>query len=155
MFIFVSCVRGGNFVNGFFEYDPNGDTSVTGAYPGTPGNLPWINVTNGNQWLRGINGQWVPGWNNPSSISGVTAAVASAAGAILPSGRLFHVTGTAAVTGFTIPTGMAGGEFTIIPDGAFTWTTAGNIGLAGTAVVSRALTFRWESALLKFFPSYV
>jgi hypothetical protein len=68
---------------------------------------------------------------------------------------MFHVTGTAAVTGFTIPVGFMGGSFTIIPDGAFTWTTAGNIGLAGTAVVSRTLTFTWEVNAGKFYPSYV
>jgi len=146
---------GGNFNGGFFETDPVGDPSVSGSYPGAPVVTPWVNVTNGNQWLQGINGQWVPGWNNPSGIKGVTAAVASAAGAITPSGPLFHVTGTAAVTGFTIPVGFSGGSFTIIPDGVFTWTTAGNIGLAGTAVVSRSLTFTWDSNAGKFYPSYV
>ena len=146
---------GGNFLGGFFETDPVGDPSVTGTYPGAPtGITPWINVTNGNQWLQGINGQWVAGWNNISASRGVTAAVASAAGAITPSGPLFHVTGTAAVTGFTIPVGFAGGSFTIIPDGAFTWTAAGNIGKAGTAVVSQAVTFTWDSNAGKFYPSY-
>jgi hypothetical protein len=119
-------------------------------------NTPYVNITTGEQWLAptlaGLN--WVKGWNQPAPF-GPTAAVASAAGAILPSGPLFHVTGTAAVTGFTIPVGFAGGSFTIIPDGAFTWTTAGNIALAGTAVVSRALTFTWESNAAKFYPSYV
>jgi DNA-binding beta-propeller fold protein YncE len=65
------------------------------------------------------------------------------------------VDGTAAVTGFTIPVGFAGGSFTIIPDGNFTWTTAGNIGLAGTAVTGRALTFLYDTNAAKFWPSYV
>lgn len=146
---------GGNLGPTFYESDPVGDPSVSGSYPGAPALLPWLNVTNGNQFLQGINGQWVPGWNNASSVKGVTAEVASTAGAILPSGPLFHVTGTAAVTGFTIPVGFAGGSFTIIPDGNFTWTTAGNIALAGTAVTGRALTFTWDSAAAKFNPSYV
>lgn len=142
-------------LGGFQEFDPSGNPSVSGSYPGVPVIVPWLNVNNGNQWLAGINGQWVPGWNNPSSVKGVTALVSSAAGAILPSGPLFHVDGTAAVTGFTIPVGFAGGSFTVIPDAAFTWTAAGNIALAGTAVVNRAVVFTYDSSTAKFVPSYV
>ena len=138
-------------IPGFYEHDPDGAPSTTPYFT-----TPYVNVTNGYQWLQAANADiWVPGWNNPMPVSAPTAAVASAAGAILPSGRLFHVTGTAAVTGFTIPTGFAGGSFTIIPDGIFTWTTAGNIGLAGTAVVGKALIFQWDENAGKFYPSYI
>lgn len=143
------------FGSGFFETDPVGDPSVPGTYPGVPFFTPWLNATNGNQWLQGINGQWVPGFNNPSAQKGVTAAVASVAGFILPSGPLFHVTGALAITGITIPVGFAGGSFTIIPDGTFTFTNANNITVAGTAVVNRPLTFTYDSSTLKFSPSYV
>lgn len=149
---------GGNVqVPSFYETDPVGNPNVAGSYPGAPVLTPWLNTTNGNQWVQGIAGQWVPGWNNPSSLSGVTAAVASAAGAIVPSGRLFHVTGTEAITGFTNASmiGFAGGSFTIIPDAIFTWTAAGNIALAGTAVVNKALTFTWDSNAGKWNPSYI
>lgn len=142
-------------LGGFQEYDPTGNPSIAGSYPGAPVITPWLNANNGNQWLQGILGQWVPGWNNPTANKGVTAAVASAAGAIVPSGPLFHVTGTSAITGFTIPVGFAGGSFTIIPDAIFTWTNAGNIGLAGTAVVGKALTFTWDSNAGKFYPNYI
>lgn len=151
----ASAAWGGNLNGGFFETDPVGDPSVSGSYPGAPVVTPWLNTTNGLQWLQDVNGIWQPGWNNPGSVSGPTAAVASAAGAILPSGRLFHVTGTAAVTGFTIPVGFAGGSFVIIPDGNFTWTAAGNIGVLGTAVTSRVLTFQYDTNAAKFYPSYV
>ncbi len=134
----------------FYETDPVG--AVTAAQvPVTP----FVNVTNGNQWLRSVDGLWVPGFNNPAPTKGVTDAVASVAGATAVSGPLFHVTGTNAVTGWTIPVGFAGGSFSVIPDGNFTWTTAGNIGLAGTAVTGRVLTFTWDSNAGKFFPSYV
>ncbi len=146
---------GGNMLQGFFETDPVGDPNVTGSYPGAPAVTPWLNTTNGKQWLQDVNGIWQPGFNNPGIASGPTTLVSSAAGAILPSGRLFHVDGTAAVTGFTIPVGFAGGSFTIIPDANFTWTTAGNIGLAGTAVTGRALTFLYDTNAGKFWPSYV
>ena len=142
----------GPFLSGFQEFDPIGSTLPNQS---SSVNLPWVNLTNGNQWLYStLTGVWVPGWNHPNSIKGMTAAVASAAGAILPSGPLFHVTGTAAITGFTMPVGFAGGSFTIIPDGAFTWTTAGNIAIAGTAVVGVPITFTYDSYLGKFYPAY-
>jgi hypothetical protein len=117
---------------------------------------PWVNVVNGRQWLCStVTLSWVPGWGNTAAPVGATLAVASAASAILPSGPLFTSSGTAAITGFTIPVGFKSGSFSIIPTGAFTWTTAGNIGLAGTAVVGRVLTFTWDAAASKFYPSYV
>lgn len=134
----------------FFEYDPVGAVTAVNV-PITP----WINVTNGNQWLRSVDGLWVPGFGNKTAGPGVTADVASAAGVVLPSGPLFHITGALAITGFTLPVGFTGGSFTVIPDGTFTWTTAGNIALAGTAVVNRSLTFTWDSNVGKFTPSYV
>ena len=52
-----------------------------------------VNVANGRQWLFStVLNAWVPGWNNDNP-KAVTAAVASAAAAITPSGPLFHVTG--------------------------------------------------------------
>lgn len=136
----------------FFETDPVGGITTAAAVL----SVPYINATNGNQWLRSVDGIWVPGFCNDAPNRGTTTAVASAAGLITPSGPLFHVTGALAVTGFTIPVGFSGGSFTIIPDGAFTWTNANNIAIAGTAVVSRALTFTYDSSAAKpFYPSYV
>jgi hypothetical protein len=143
----------GAYLGSFYEFDPIG-SSANNMNSGA--NTPWVNVSNGNQWLySSVLGLWVPGWNNPTAVKGLTAAVASAAGLITPSGPLFHVTGTSAITGFTVPTGFAGGSFTIIPDAIFTWTSANNIALAGTAVVSKALTFQYDSNTGKFYPSYI
>lgn len=135
----------------FYQRNPYGScTAASTSY------TPWINTDTGEQWLCStITLSWVPGWNNPAA-SASTATVASAAGAILPSGPLFTVSGTAAVTGFTIPVGFSySGGFCVAPTGAFTWTTAGNIGLAGTAVVGRILCFTWNGTSSKFLPSYV
>jgi len=71
---------GGNFNGSFFETDPVGDPSVAGSYPGAPVVTPWLNATNGLQWLQDVNGVWQPGWNNPGSVSGPTTVVASVAG---------------------------------------------------------------------------
>jgi len=147
---------GGNLNGGFFETDPVGDPSVAGSYPGAPALTPWLNVTNGLQWLQDVNGIWQPGWNNPGSVSGPTTAVASVAGTITPTGRLFHITGTNAITGIVKPVGFAGGSFVVIPDAAFTWTTGdGSIGLGGTAVAGKALTFQYDTNAAVWYASYI
>lgn len=98
--------------------------------------------------------KWVPGWQNEASTAAMTTAVASAAGLVTPSGPLFHITGALAITGFNIPVGFFNDTFTVIPDGAFTTTTASNIAIASTAVVGRPMTFTYDPATSKFYPSY-
>jgi len=154
--LFAGPLLGGG--SGFFEYNP----------PGTPGNLgtttdaannvpvtPWVNVVTGDQWIySSVVNAWVPGWQN-EGVKSVSAAVASVANPITPSGPLFHVTGNSAITGITRPIGFSFGEFTIIPDGIFTWTTGdGSIALAGTAVVSKQLKFIYDPAAALWYPSY-
>lgn len=132
----------------FYTYNPQGACTSTAVQY-----TPWVNTSTGEQWLcSSVLGSWVRGWG--SSNSGPTAAVASAAGLITPSGPLFHVTGTAAITGFTLPVGYNGSPICIIPDGIFTTTTANNIALASTAVVSRQLCYQYDKAANKFYPSY-
>lgn len=64
-------------------------------------------------------------------------------------------TGTAAMTGITVPYPTFQGRITIIPGGAFTWTNATNIAVAGTAVANRALDFIYMPLTGKWYPSYV
>jgi hypothetical protein len=82
--------------------------------------------------------------------------IASAA-TIAPTTPILFVSGTAAVVTITAPTpiSIGGGSIMTIPTGAFTWTTAGNIAVAGTAVVSRTLTFTFDVTTTKWYPSYV
>ncbi len=144
-------------IGGFYADNPYG-ANVTGNQGQSNNSVitPWVNVNTGEQWLLDVNNIWVPGWNNPLPVSGPTATIASVAGTITPNGRLFHVSGTAAITGFVYPVGFSGGSFSIIPDGNFTWTTGdGSIGLAGTAVTGRVLTFTYDTNAAKWFPSYV
>lgn len=117
--------------------------------------LPFVDTSTGAQYLCStVLGKWVAGWQNDLILPNVTAAVASAAGLITPSGPLFHVTGTAAITGFNIPLGFAYGSFTIIPDAIFTTTAANNIAIASTAVVNKLLTYTYDPVTAKFIPSY-
>lgn len=132
----------------FESFDPAGTCTVANAKV-----LPWINITNGRQWLCGLAGTWVPGWQNDLQPS-PTATVASAASLITPSGPLFTISGTAAITGFNRPVGFANGTICAIPSGIFTTTAANNIALASTAVVNRQLCWVYNSSTDKFIPSY-
>ena len=151
-------VSGANVLIGrptwFTSFDPSGSCSNNNLIAS-----PLVNYLTGNQWLcSSVTGRWVPGFGNPGNSGspiGVTTAVASAAGLVTPSGPLFHITGTMAITGFTLPVGFNGGTFCVIPDGNFTTTNANNIALATTAVTSKTLCWTYDKNAAKpFFPSY-
>jgi hypothetical protein len=83
-------------------------------------------------------------------------AVLASAATLAPTQNVFHVSGAVAIVNITPPIGLTSGlaaQITIIPDGAFTWTAAGNIGLAGTAVIGKALTFTYDGT--KWWPAYI
>jgi hypothetical protein len=147
--------------NAFFDRDP-----ILGVCATTFPQSPWLNVLTSMQWLcSSITGTWVPGFGNPG-VSGAplmaTANVAAAAGAILPSGPLFKITGAGAVTGFTIPLGFnataaGGGCIAVRADTATTatWTAAGNISIAGTFTPNKLFTFCWDATTSKFVPNAI
>lgn len=144
----------------FYTVEPSGAC--------TAGNTlvtPYINVKTGNQWLCStITGSWVPGFFNSFAPAGVTAVVASVAGATNPSGPLFHVSGTNAITAWGSTTavgpgsGAGGGSatqtygapFCVIPDAAFTWTATNNIATAGTAVANLVICFTFDGTNKKY-----
>ena len=94
-----------------------------------------------------------------SSFNAVSAAAPTIASAttIAPTTPIAFVSGTTAVVTITAPSPISagGGAIVLIPTGAFTWTTAGNIAVAGTAVVSRTLTMTYDVTTTKWYPSYV
>ncbi|CAB4152425.1 hypothetical protein UFOVP1377_13 [uncultured Caudovirales phage] len=97
-----------------------------------------------------------------SEITGTRAAATTIASGtsptIAPTKSITFISGTSAITTITAVTPfdtLGGCTITLIPTGAFTWTTAGNIAVAGTAVVNRALTMTYDSATTKWYPSYV
>jgi hypothetical protein len=82
--------------------------------------------------------------------------IASAA-TIAPVNHITHITGTTTITTITVPnpTGSGGswtGCLVLIPDGLWVTGTSGNIALATTAVVSRAVTECFDGT--KWYPSY-
>lgn len=139
----------------FYTSEPTGGCTAATSYV-----TPYLNILTGNQWLCStVSLAWVPGFGNNSKPAGVTAAVASAAGQILPSGPLFHITGALAITGFTYPVGLGAGQpaagFCTIPDGAYTTTATNNIAIASTGVVNRVQCWTWDATNSKWVPSYV
>jgi hypothetical protein len=94
-----------------------------------------------------------------SGFSAVSAAAPTIASAttIAPTTPIVFISGTTAVVNITAaaPISAGGGTITLIPTGIFTWTTAGNIALAGTAVVGKALTMTYDATTTKWYPSYV
>jgi hypothetical protein len=94
-------------------------------------------------------------------IKGITSVSASAptiasATTIAPVNSIVFISGTAPIATITAPSpiSLGGGQITLIPTGAFTTTTAGNIALASTAVVSKALIMTYDATTTKWYPSY-
>jgi len=87
--------------------------------------------------------------------SAAAPTIASAA-TIAPTTQIVFISGTAAIDTITPPSpiSLGGGQITLIPTGLFTTTTAGNIALASTAVVSRALVMTYDVTTTKWYPSY-
>jgi hypothetical protein len=137
---------------------PSGQCTRTNlAYvPYVVGASPGLGAEAGTLWdCLGVTtaGQWV-NTNGAVGLPTLGSTVASTAGVIAATGTVFKVSGTAAITGITAPAGIAPGfTLAIEPTGAFTWTTATNIILAGTAVVGKILYFVWDGA--KWVPSYI
>lgn len=97
----------------------------------------------------------VGGVTDPASAASSAPTIASAT-TIAPTTRIAFVSGTTAVATITPPSnlGSFGNQITLLPTGAFTTTTAGNIAIASTAVVSRALIMTYDATTTKWYPSY-
>lgn len=85
----------------------------------------------------------------------VAPTIASAA-TIAPTASITFVSGTEAIATITVPSQVSstGGSIILIPTGVWTTTTAGNIALATTAVVSKALQMTYDATTTKWYPSY-
>lgn len=146
----------GPLLNGPFVPTRPETSEVAGACTATASPyLPLIYLVSGHKYdCLGIApaGQWVQTSSPGYPILGAT--VASPAGVLTPSGTVFTVSGTNAITGILVPNGWTPGmALYIIPSGAFTWTTATNIGLAGTAVANKLIIFVWNG--VKWYPSVI
>lgn len=91
------------------------------------------------------------------SATDAVAPTVSSGSTITPLKPIAFISGTTVVNTISVPSVMllTGGSITLIPTGAFTWTTAGNIAVAGTAVVNKALIMTYDYGTGKWYPSYV
>lgn len=95
------------------------------------------------------------------SVSGTIATSAPAgtlasATTIAPTQVVSFVSGTTAIATITPPSPISagGGIIVLIPTAAFTTNTLGNIALASTAVINKALIMTYDSTTTKWYPSY-
>ncbi len=122
---------------------------------------PWINAQTGQQWLCSDKTlSYTGGWGNASGGGGGQAevlsatATASVAGATAIAGPYLEISGTNAITSFTMSVGWNGQGFCVYPTAAFTITATNNIAKAATAVADRTLCFSYNANSAKFAPSY-
>jgi hypothetical protein len=85
-----------------------------------------------------------------------SAPTIASASTIAPTALISFVSGTTAIVTITPPTSLltTGGQLTLIPLGILTTTTAGNIALASTTVVGKALIYTYDAVTAKWYPSY-
>lgn len=76
------------------------------------------------------------GANKDGIVFGRSGAAVASAAAIVPTGNVFHVTGTTTITSITATDIKAGTILTIIFDGILTFTDGSNLKLAGNFVTS-------------------
>jgi hypothetical protein len=99
----------------------------------------------------------------PANLS--TQSVITAASTITPQTQVFHVGGTTAINTITVPTfcipdsfiGMVDSttcQLFLIPDAAFTTTTAGNIAITSLGIVGKQLIMTYDPTAAKWYPSY-
>jgi hypothetical protein len=139
-----------------YFWDATGGSGATGPSGACTASalrvLPAVVIPSGEVWNCG-NGVWTK-FSQGYGATSVGAAIASAT-TIAPTNPVFHVTGTTAVVNITVPPALPSGACLVaIPDGAFTTTTAGNIGHASTAVVGVAMQLCYDAGSAKFYPSY-
>lgn len=87
-----------------------------------------------------------------SQLNGIVGPVIASTTTIAPTYNIHHISGTAAIATITPPYIGFQGTIVFIPDAAFTTVTTGNILLASTGVLNKALEMTYDGA--KWFPSY-
>lgn len=88
-------------------------------------------------------------------VEGLGAALASA-NTITPTNSVHHITGTTVIKTINVSAAWAGFSttLTLIPDAAFTTDATGNIAIASTAVVGKAMIMTYDGTTNKWYPSY-
>lgn len=142
--------------------------TIIGNYSGNQGGLDIRTLSNyvvlsdgdGNPraYWNGADATFSGSLTLPGTIAtSAVAATVPSGSTITPLKAIAFISGTTTVNTISVPNNMllTGGTITLIPTGVWTWTTAGNIALAGTSVVSKALIMTYDYGTGKWYPSYV
>lgn len=135
------------------------DSSLTGATNnyGFYGNIA-AGTGRYNLYMNGTANNYLNGPLITAGLKATSAAAPTIASAttIAPTTQIAFVSGTTAIATITAPSpiSLGGGQITLIPTGIFTTTTAGNIALASTAIVGKALIMTYDATTTKWYPSY-
>ena len=123
----------------------SGSTTVINIGSAVSGATSTVNL-NGNTRILGLT-------SNGTTSGAPTIASATT---IVPTTPIVFISGTTSIATITAPSPIStnGGSITLIPTGIFATTTAGNIALVSTAVVSKALIMTYDPITAKWYPSY-
>ncbi len=138
--------------NWFNSVDPQGSCITASAYTDI-----WLNVVSGDKWKCSSQTlSWVPFWGNHQNDAQLLTATATAsvAGATAIIGPLVEISGTEAITSFTMSNGWNGEGFCVLPTAAFTTVAGNNIAEATTADANQTLCFVWNARAAAFAASY-
>ena len=97
----------------------------------------------------------VPLGGNGITLKTTSPTIASAT-TIAPTAKITFVSGTTPIDTITpqYPLTVGSGQIVLIPTDAWSTTASGNIALATTAVVNKALTMTYDAGTAKWYPSY-
>jgi lysophospholipase L1-like esterase len=118
---------------------------------------PGTNSVNGTMQWWGWNTVDAYGNLNANLVKRTVGAAIASAATIAPTSAMTHISGTTAIATITVPSiTVSGTAFTgclvLIPDGAWTTSTTGNIASASTAVVGRQMEICYDGS--KWYPNY-
>ena len=91
----------------------------------------------------------------PPAVNAAAPTIASAA-TIAPTAPITFISGTTTIDTITAPANITsgGGTIILIPTGVFNTSVVGNIAIATTSVVSKALHLTYDTTTAKWYPSY-
>lgn len=94
--------------------------------------------------------------NVGSLLNGIVGPSLASAATIAPNYGVHHVTGVVAIVNITAPYTGFQGPVVFIPDsGIWTWTAAGNIGVAGTVTAANGVPVTFFFDGLKWWPDRI
>lgn len=88
------------------------------------------------------------------AVDGSGAPTIASANTIAPTTERFFVSGTTTIKTITPPSWIESNpQITVIPLGLFVTDATGNIALASTAVIGRAIIFTWDAGTALWYPN--